>query len=130
MGTICIRGAVFSGAGQGSEFVKLQWVAWQIKEKVGFVPYPGTLNIRITEDSVLRLKKVKNEARQVEVSPAAGFCRGKCFKASMANDVECAMIVPEVADYPQNIIEVIASSNLRRKLHLKDGDSVEVKIAL
>jgi CTP-dependent riboflavin kinase len=44
--------------------------------------------------------------------------------------VECAVVFPEVADYPEDVIELIASTNLREKLHLVDGDLVDLKIML
>jgi riboflavin kinase len=45
-------------------------------------------------------------------------------------DLKCAIIVPEVENYPENVIEVIAPVNLREKFKLKDGDMVEVRIML
>ena len=42
-------GTVFSGEGNGKKFVDLPWVKQQIEEKLGFSPYLGTLNLRLTE---------------------------------------------------------------------------------
>jgi CTP-dependent riboflavin kinase len=41
--TLRIRGLVFSGKAEGAKFVSLSWVRTQIKEKIGFDPYNGTL---------------------------------------------------------------------------------------
>jgi len=125
--TLCIEGKVFSGIGEGANFVKLPWVRRQIIEKLGFTPFAGTLNIRVAEDGT-KLKKLLGKARATEILPVAGFHRGKCFKAYLAGSLECAIVIPEVARYPEGIIEIISSANLREKLRLKDNDVVEVKI--
>lgn len=129
MKTLCVKGKVFSGRGEGAEFIKLPWVRKQIKEKLGFIPHPGTLNIKLAEDSIRRKKSLK-EAESIEISPVMGFCRGRFCKAYLVDNLECAIVVPEVKNYPEDIIELIASINLRKKLQLEDGNIVEVKILL
>ena len=124
-----MRGKVFSGKSEGTKFIKLQWVKKQIEEKLGFTPYPGTLNVRLTQGDA-RLVKSLTDKRGIEILPAAGFCRGKLFKACLMGSVECAVVFPEVADYSKDVIEVIASENLRKKLHLADGDYADLKIML
>jgi CTP-dependent riboflavin kinase len=37
-------------------------------------------------------------------------------------------VVPEIVRYPADVIEIVASVNLREKFQLKDGDSVEVTV--
>lgn len=125
---LCLRGKVFSGKSEGEKFIRLPWVKEQITKKIGFAPYPGTLNIKLDENST-KLKLLKN-AKTVEISPVAGFCRGKCFKAYLIDNVECAIVIPEIADYPEDVLEIIAPINLRDKLSLKNGDTVEIKITL
>ena len=129
MNAISIKGEVLSGTGEGAEFLKLSWVKKQIAEKLGFIPYPGTLNIKLSEESS-KLKILLKKARPIKILPKTGFCLGKCFKGYLMDNVECAIVLPEVTDYPAGIIEIIASENLREKLQLKDCDAVEVKILL
>ena len=126
--TLYLRGKVFSGKNEGEKFIRLPWVREQIAKKIGFVPYPGTLNIKFEENSVK--PKLLKKTNSVEISPVDGFCRGKCFKAHLADNVECAIVIPEIADYPEDILEIIAPINLREKLSLKNGDTVEIKITL
>jgi riboflavin kinase len=124
-----VKGKVFSGSGEGAKFIQLPWVKTQIAEKLGFIPYPGTLNIKITEGS-REFEKLLKKEKMTEILPAKGFCRGRCFKAILMDNLKCAIIVPEIPNYAENIIEVIARVNLREKLKLKDGDVVEVQIAI
>jgi CTP-dependent riboflavin kinase len=123
-----IKGIVFSGKGEGAKYIKLPWVTRQIKEELGFTPYIGTLNIRLAEADANKLKEALKKANPTEISPSEGFCRGKCFKAFLMGNVECAVVVPEIAKYPENVVEIVAPTNLRERLHAKDGDTVEVTI--
>ncbi|MDH5746810.1 MAG: CTP-dependent riboflavin kinase [Candidatus Bathyarchaeota archaeon] len=129
MKTLCIKGMVFSGKGEGAKFIELPWVRKQITEKLGFTPHPGTLNIKLTRES-LKLRTLLGKTGAIEISPAAGFHRGRCFKAYLINNLKCAVVIPETPNYPRDIIELIAPINLREKLQLRDGDYVQVKILL
>ena len=122
-----VKGKIFSGKGEGSKFIKLPWVRKQIVEKLGFIPYPGTLNIKLTEDGA-GLKKLLKKKKPTEIKPERGFCRGKCFDAYLTNNLKGAIVLPEIVDYPENVIQVIAPINLKEELQLKDGDVIEVKI--
>jgi riboflavin kinase len=123
-----LSGKVFSGGGEGEKFLELPWVKQQIKEKLGFIPYNGTLNVRLSEESAKR-KKLLEKATTMQVCPAEGYCSGKIFQASVGV-VECAIVVPEVAGYPGNVLEIIASTNLRKMLHVADGDEITVTVNL
>jgi len=127
--TLLVKGKVFSGSGEGAKFIQLPWVRKQIAEKLGFTPYPGTLNIKTTGGS-RELKELLRNEKAIEISPIEGFCRGRCFKAILIGNLECAIIVPEISNYPENTVEIIAQVNLREKSKLKDGDVIEVKIMI
>jgi len=127
--TINVKGKVFSGSGEGARFIKLPWVSKQINEKLGFTPYPGTLNIKLTKNSA-NIKELLRKAKATEILPEEDFCSGRCFNAYFMDNLKCAIVIPEVENYPDDVIEVIASINLRKKFQLKDGDLVEIKIML
>jgi riboflavin kinase len=121
-----VKGKVFSGSEEGARFIKISWVRKQITEKLGFIPYPGTLNIKLTE-GIANFKLLK-KAKAIEILPAEGYYRGRCFNACFMGTLKCAIVIPEVENYPEDILEVIASINLREKFRLKDGDMVDVEI--
>ena len=120
---------MFSGKREGSRFIELPWVKRQIVEKLGFTPFPGTLNIRLTKEES-RLKDSLEDAEAIEISPADGFSRGRCFKATLMRRLRCAVVIPESPGYPKDVIEVTAAINLRKKLRLKDGDCLEIDVLL
>jgi riboflavin kinase len=118
------KGTVFSGTGEGRKFIDLPWVKQQIQEKLGFTPYSGTLNIRLTKESMKQKNQLEN-AKQLEISPEKGYCTGKLIKARI-DSVECAIVIPQIPNYPSDIIEVIAPWYLRGLLKLTDGSEVTV----
>jgi riboflavin kinase len=125
---IKLKGIVFSGGGDGKKFIELPWVKRQITEKLGFTPYPGTLNVKLTEES-LKKRKMLKKAPSAKICPAEGYRKGTVFKA-FTGSLECAIVVPEVPGYPKDLLEIIASVNLRDTLHLEDGGEVAVTVKL
>jgi riboflavin kinase len=125
---IKLSGTVFCGGGDGKKFMELPWVKSQIEEKLGFTPYLGTLNVKLSEENV-KHKKLLDKAHSIKVYPAEGYCSGTLIKASI-DTLECAIVVPEVAGYPENLLEIIASVNLRERLKLEDGSEVTVTVNL
>jgi riboflavin kinase len=123
-----LSGKVFSGRGEGEKFLELPWVKRQLKEKLGFVPYYGTLNVRLSEESAKR-RQLLERAASMKVCPAEGFCTGKVFKA-FVGELTCAVVIPEVSGYPADVVEIIAPANLRDELRLEDGDEVTVTVSL
>ena len=128
MERIKLSGKVLSGGGEGKRFLDLPWVKRQVEKKLGFIPYSGTLNLRLSEESVKR-RKLLEKAHSVKVCPAEGYCNGVLIKAFIGT-LECAIVVPEIAGYPKDVLEIIASVNLRDKLQLEDGDEITVTVNL
>ena len=128
MKKIEFSGTVFSGKGGGKKFLELEWVKRQINAILGFSPYAGTLNIRLSDKSAEHRKLLENAA-SLTVRPVEGYSSGKLFKATIGT-VKCAIVIPEVAGYPQNVLEIIAPVNLREKLKLADDDEITVTVNL
>lgn len=128
MKKLTLEGALVTGEGNGKRYISLPWVKQQIKEKLGFTPYSGTLNLHLTADNVKR-RSLLLKAKTAVICPAEGYCVGALFGADVAG-LECGVVVPEVAGYPNNLLEVIAPLNLRTRLGLEDGNCVKVTINL
>jgi riboflavin kinase len=128
LNTVTLEGKVISGKGSGKKYLELPWVKQQMEEKLGFTPYLGTLNLKLTADGI-KQKRHLGKAKSVEICPAEGYCVGVVFKAFI-HGVECAIVLPQVVGYPENLIEIIAPANLREALQLEDGDSVAVTVGV
>jgi riboflavin kinase len=119
-------GTVFSGQSEGKRFLKFPWVKKQIQEKLGFQPYPGTLILRLFEKTADR-KRLLDHVEGFRICPANGYCSGLLFKARIGAQ-ECAVVVPLVESYPVDVLEVVASVNLKERCRLTDGDTVTVTV--
>ena len=124
---IVLKGNVFSGNKKGKLFVSLPWVKKQMNEKLGFNPYAGTLNLRLPNKTDLNRLR---EANGITIMPEKGYSEGKCFKALVNGKVRGAVVLPDVPDYPPDLLEVLAPVNLRKKFGLKDGREVEVTVKI
>jgi riboflavin kinase len=123
---IVFKGTVFSGTGNGRKFIGLPWVKRQIKEKLSFTPYLGTLNVRFSKES-LKQKKLLENATPLEVYPEKGYCTAILIKAYIES-LECAIIIPLVPNYPNDVLEIIAPWYLRERLKIADSNEVTVTV--
>lgn len=127
--TIRIRGRVVEGLGRGSHFTRLAWVKAQFISKLSIDPYPGTLNLEaIDAEAVQNFERLKKKPGIPITPEEPSYCLGICYPAVIQNRIKAAIVVPMVASYPKNKVELIASENLREALSLKVGDLVEVEI--
>ena len=120
------KGTVFSSKGEGRKFISLPWVKRQIHEKLGFTPYSGTLNMRLTEESVRR-KKLLKTAQKFEITPKKGYCSGIFIEAHMEG-LKCGIVLPQIPNYPQDVLEIVAARNLRERFKIQDGNEVCVTV--
>lgn len=126
MAQLTFEGTVYSGSGAGKHFVNLPWVRRQIQEKLGFTPYSGTLNLRLTGENEKK-RRLLDAAQGLAVKPEAGYCPGALFKATI-DGLECAVVIPKVPNYPADILEIIAPLYLRGNLGLTDSSTVAVMV--
>lgn len=63
------------------------------------------------------------------VIPQAGYYPGMLYKAQIGS-IECAVVIPLVPNYPENLLEVIATVYLRGILKLVDGDELTLTVNL
>jgi hypothetical protein len=120
-----MKGTVVSGLKKGREFLLKKEYLRQINEKLGFVPYPGTLNIRVTKEILKDLRKIKEEHRiQGFTSKGTTYGDIKCYPGTIF-DSHCVIIFPFKTTYT-DIIEIIAEDNLREKYDINDNISVDI----
>ncbi len=123
-----IEGRITTGLGEGGFYVSLEGYRKQIKEKLGFDPYPGTLNI--TMDESWR----KQHLLQLEPVIISGFrdkerTYGDLFAyPCRIGSHTCAIIVPLRTHHGPEILEIISPLNLKKELNKKDGDHIRVSV--
>lgn len=126
---LLVKGKVVSGTGVGSRFVGLGWVKRQILEKFGFEPYVGTLNLKMDEGTRSKFQSFTKSRKGILIEPVDdNFCVGKCFKIRIEDEIDGALVIPLVSNYPHDQMEIIAPVNLREILELEDGDEITVEV--
>jgi CTP-dependent riboflavin kinase len=123
-----LQGTLCSGLGEGATFTELDWVAHEFREKLGFAPHPGTVNLSLTGDAWMNARARLRQTAGVAIDPPPGFCAAKCFAVLLNEQVEGFAVLPEVPDYPANKLEIVAPVFVRRVLKLQDGDRVNLRI--
>jgi CTP-dependent riboflavin kinase len=122
-----LKGKIVSGAGEGAYFTQIDWVQQQCNQKLGFKPYPGTLNLEVASHD-LNLMAALDQRKGIElISPDPKFCNAKAFAVKLGK-INGAIIMPEekVRIHAENIIEIIAPVCIKASLNVKDGDSLSV----
>lgn len=128
---LLVHGTVATGMGEGQYYVTQPGYQEQFKEKLKFIPFEGTLNLKVSPQDSNKLDVL----RRSEGIVIHGFTRNgrtfgevRCHLASIQN-IECAVIMPTRSHY-SDILEVLCKYNLRRTLGLNDGDVVEIRISV
>ncbi|MBA3046665.1 MAG: DUF120 domain-containing protein [Candidatus Thermoplasmatota archaeon] len=126
-GAIKLSGTVASGLGEGQYYLNKPGYHTQILEKLGFTPFNGTLNIRVSESEMAKLSIVPPESRiRIDSFRADGRTYGEaeCIPVKI-NDISCAIIMPKRSHHT-GVLEIISANHLRQELCLKDGDTISV----
>jgi len=124
-----LTGKVVSGVKEAAYFTQLDWVQEQCMEKLGFRPYPGTLNLEIEDNNIPVIEALNKEKHEELIPSDPNFCTAKVLPVSLG-DEKGAIIIPaeEVQVHGKRIVEIIASRKLKDALNLNDGDSLTVVI--
>ena len=127
--SITLRGIIVSGVGQGAFFTQLDWFQSQCRDKLGFKPYAGTLNLEISDNDLPAVEALEQEAEIEFIPPDSEFCSGKAYPV-LVEGIRAAIVIPaaEVRVHGNNIIEVISDKRLKDVLKVEDGDSVKLQI--
>jgi riboflavin kinase len=126
---VLFKGKVVSGLGEGRYYTEQSGYVEQFKDKLGFVPFPGTLNVEIeyVERNKLRLLKDHRAINIDEFKTKNRTFGGvRCFRAKI-DGTDGAIVLPVRSHY-SNVLEFISKDFLREKLSIKDGDGVKIVI--
>jgi CTP-dependent riboflavin kinase len=131
-----LEGIIFSDLGAAAGFMALDWVQRALHQRLGFAPFPATLNLRPkAREDALAWERVQRELKGVDLLPPnSDFCNAQIFlvqisgaAVSETETVKGAVLLPEVADYPKDKIEVVASVRLKDRLCVRDGDQLTLE---
>jgi len=130
--SVTLEGIVFTGLGEGAYYIMKESYRKQFIEKLGFDPYPGTLNLKLTTDYDIKTRSELEAYPAIEIEGFRNenrtFGRVKCYPVIVENNVKGALILALRSHYDASVIEVIAPVFLRKRLKLKDGHKVKVEV--
>jgi riboflavin kinase, archaea type len=121
-----IKGKVVKGMGTSGSFLSIGWVDRQLREKLGFLPFQGTLNIALDDVKIQGMLKEKCTERLV--AGAEGFCDAVLIKGRINDRYECGVLIPLVEKYDERLVEIVAAERLKETLHIDDGDEVTLDV--
>jgi riboflavin kinase len=132
--SIMLRGRIFTGLGEGAYYVRLEGYRKQFRKKLGFDPFPGTLNMQLLTDADVNEFQLLKATIGIEIH---GFENGgrsfgpvTCYPAIVNDKQKAAILLIERTHHHPNVIELIAPQNLREQLGLKDDDVLKVIASL
>jgi riboflavin kinase len=126
--------------GEGRHYISLPGYMRQFEERLGYEPFPGTLNLDLDSESVRR-RGAMETFEPIEIDGwedderTYGPC--VCYPATVvADDGEdegeaydgAHVIAPERTHHDEDQLELIAPEKLRDVLGLDDSDRVAVRV--
>jgi len=130
--SVTLEGTVFTGLGEGAYYISKETYRKQFAEKLGFEPYPGTLNLKLTTDYDIKTRMELDAYPAVEIKGFKNedrtFGLVKCYPAIIDNKIKGALITALRSHYDVSVLEIIAPVCLRKQLNVKDGNKVKVEV--
>lgn len=123
------EGTVVSGLFEGAYYMSKEGYRSQIRQKLGFDPFPGTLNVKIKPEDF-------DKRRRLEKHPSAileGFKDGersfgscKCYPLLLNEEIKGALILADRTIHDLSTMEIVSPVYLRRHFQLGDGDTIKI----
>jgi riboflavin kinase len=137
--SILIIGEVTEGIHEGGYYVSIKGYYQQFKEKLGFEPYKGTLNLRLSDTDIELLREKLKNITPIIIDGFKDLNREygpvKCYDVYISrmddknNKRKAAILDIQRTHHKENIIEILAKPYLRDYFHLKDGDKLIIDIS-
>ena len=145
---ILFKGKIVTGMGEGAYYMSLEGYRKQFYHKLGYEPFPGTLNIKLEDKRYMNSRKDLINHPSIHIDGFRNSDRTfgwvKCYAATIIQDVkdshtissipkeeeerEVHVLLLERTHHDSSLIEVIGPQNIKETSKLKNGDSVAIKI--
>jgi riboflavin kinase len=120
--------------GEGAYYMSLKGYTKQFKEKLGYVPFPGTLNVKLSKKEYIETVSQFYNRDCILINGFSDEKRTygwvKCFNAKLNNLIDCELVILERTHHDNSVIELISKINIRKTAKLKDGSNLTIKIPI
>ncbi len=129
---LTLEGDVTSGMGEGRHYITLSGYMKQFRERLGYEPFAGTLNVVLTDGERAAMGAVEAvpidgwEDEERTYGPAV--CYPATVEAEGRSYEPAHVISPERTHHEDDQLELIAPEKLRDELALADGDTVTIHV--
>jgi len=127
-------GNIISGMGEGAYYMSMKGYTKQFKSKLGYIPFPGTLNVKLKDKKFVEAKRELDVHEGIMID---GFSDGKrtygwvkCYQAKINNSVDGLLITLERTHYDDSVIELISHTNIKKANKLSTGSQISVRIPI
>jgi len=127
MRELVLDGIVVTGLGKGAVFMSIDHYKKEFKDKLGFDPFPGTLNLTVNKEQTSIIKNIEPIRIESFKKDEKTFGGVSCYKVKI-NNIDGAIIVPDLTEHEGDMIEIISSINLKSELKIKEGDKVKIEL--
>ena len=121
-----IDGKVTTGLGKAAFFLSQEFYTNEFEKNLGFVPYPGTLNVIVSEEYLEEINEIKDNCDNL-IKPDEGFGAVNYIEATLNGEISGAIVFPAKTTHDENYLEFIAQDKLRDRLGLSDDDIVTLE---
>lgn len=135
---VTFEGNVTSGMGEGQHYISLTGYTEQFENRLGYTPFPGTLNIELAESATHQLRRLER-CEKIHIDgwqdddrtygPAT--CHPATLHRQEGTDTATKpahVLRPERTHHEDEIMELIAPVELREALDLDDGETVTIEV--
>ncbi|MBA3976893.1 MAG: DUF120 domain-containing protein [Nitrosopumilus sp.] len=148
---VIIKGKIVTGMGEGSYYMSKKGYKDQFKEKLGYEPFPGTLNIKLEEQIYKDTKKEITNYPSIYIhgfkDENRTFGWVKCYPTILipkidekdniwkSNKKDCerieidsSLLLLERTHHNNSLVEVISPVCIKETANLKNGDIVTIEL--
>ncbi|HLC24053.1 MAG TPA: DUF120 domain-containing protein [Nitrosopumilaceae archaeon] len=127
-------GNIISGMGEGAYYMSMKGYTKQFKSKLGYIPFPGTLNVKLKDKKFVEAKRELDAHDGIMID---GFSDEKrtygwvrCYPAKINNSVDGMLITLERTHYDDSILELISHTNIKKAAKLSKDSQISIRVPI
>lgn len=125
-------GNIISGMGEGAYYMSMKGYTKQFKSKLGYIPFPGTLNVKLKDKKFVEAKRELDAHEGIKIDGFSDEKRTygwvKCYPAKINNSVDGMIITLERTHYDDSILELISHTSIKKTAKLSTGSQISIRV--